>query len=222
MNCKLIVLGDKMEIKLANGVQFLALKDEELDDFVNRVEAVVERDYVEDLEVQMVEKKSFAKTAVAQLQKDYIKATGLEADLIESVLESRGADVPAVAKTPTKAAAPVAKVVKATAPVVAKAAKVVKEKVVKEKVPAATLEEAIELAESVKDHVGSICNFTRAGEAITSTGEIKQVTVDKRVNRVYYRIVDEDGRLCHKIVGSPDLKIDAKATKKSGSKSKSR
>ena len=90
MNAKLIIFQDKKEIRLSNNVQFFAAQDEEQEDFIERVEAVVERDYVESLEITTIEEKNFRKTPAAQLQKYYADATGLEAELLASILEEKG------------------------------------------------------------------------------------------------------------------------------------
>ncbi len=219
MQAKLILFGDKMEIKLTNGVLFFATKDEVLDDFVNRVEAVVERDYVEDLDIRMVEEKTFSKVTPKELQRFHASATGLEQELLASMLEAKGIEIGTTPAKPGKvtndSVGRVAKLdkVKAEKPEKVKKEKVVKEKKERTPVVRMTDEEVEALAESVKNVVGSICTFISAGTAITTRGEVKQVIIDKRVNKAYYRIIGDDGKLYHTIVGSINFKVDATATK---------
>lgn len=153
-----------MTITLENKVKFESQENESKEDFVTRVEEVVDRDYVESLE--LTEKKAPAKKAPAKK---------------------------APAKKQTDKKEP-------------------KEKEPKEK---PSLESVLNAAARAKKSVGVVCTFTPFRTAIKTKGEVKQVVIDRRVNKAYYRInALEDGKLFHISVDNESFKIDEAATEK--------
>ena len=59
------------------------------------------------------------------------------------------------------------------------------------------------VAKLARKDIGKECTF----KDLKITGQIRGVMVDKRVNLVYYRILDSDKKVYHKRVTSEDLII---------------
>jgi len=166
MKAKLFTASIPMEICLANGVQFFATEAESKDEFIKRVEEVVDRDYVDTLQLSEV-----------------------KAENIKVIAETVEAPKP-------------------------KAEKVVKpkaEKVIKE-MP--SLESVIEAVALAKNNVQTICSFVPFRMGAKIIGEVKQVVIDLRVRRAYYRIVGNDGKLYHTRIDNKSFKVDEEATEK--------
>lgn len=176
MKAKLLVSNKIMEIKLSNGVQFFATEGEDKETFVERVSEVVDRDYVDTLELEEVK----------------VEDVKVEAETV----------------SPEKAA------VKPKEKAAAKP-KEKKEPKPKEKKEIPSLESAIEAAALAKNNVDTVCTFVPFRTAIKTVGEVKQVVIDRRVNKAYYRIIGQkDGKLYHISVNSDSFKVDEEATEK--------
>ena len=64
------------------------------------------------------------------------------------------------------------------------------------------------VAEKVRENIGKECTFNKAGSSVIVEGTIRGLMVDKRVNLVYYRIINHLGRVYHKRVDSENLTIN--------------
>lgn len=91
MNAKLFESKSEKEIRLSNGVQFFAEKGETKEAFIARVTEVIERDYVDNLELTEVDPAILKRKSTKQLQKSSSNATGVELRMIQEILVERGA-----------------------------------------------------------------------------------------------------------------------------------
>ena len=91
MKAKLFESKPEKEIRLANGVQFFSEIGETKESFVARVTEVIERDYVESLELEEVDPTKYKKYSVKQLQASRKNKTGVELRIIQEILVERGA-----------------------------------------------------------------------------------------------------------------------------------
>ena len=216
------------EIRLVNGVQFFAEEGETKEDFIARVAEVIERDYVDTLELTEVEIGSFKKKNTKALQKARQTTTGVELRMIQKVLAERGAleehasedgaiyngtqtdeDIPeegseehkkGLAKGATSESGDAPKEEKK--PKKEKAPKVEEE--LKKQLSEGEILEALDAAKKNKDHeVSFVCTKTKE----ETKGVIQGVRLDKRTNFIQYRILAEDGNLYGKGIDSEDLKI---------------
>lgn len=229
MKAQLFESKSEKEIRLANGVQFFAEEGETKEAFVARITEVIERDYVDTLELTEVEIATLKRKATKQLQKSRSTATGVELRMIQEILVERGAleehpseDGAIVNTTLTDEDIPAEGSGKEVAEAQPEAPKAKKEKAPKkEKTPKAekepkepkprkkqlTDEEIVlklDAAEKNKGHeVTFICTKTKE----ETKGVIKGVRLDKRNNFIQYRILAEDGNMYGKGIESKDLKI---------------
>lgn len=210
MKAKLFQFESEKEIRLSNGVQFFSNEDESKEDFVERVTEVVDRDYVDTLEIDEVDEKKLKKRGSAQLEKNLESASGVEAKILESILVARGIisnETPAPEEIEVEAE-------EVKAPAKPKAKKKSKPKVKKEPKAKPSLEKVIEAASLAKNNVSTICSFVPFRQAASITGEVKQVVIDRRVNKAYYRIIGEDKKLYHTEINNPTFSVDEDATEK--------
>ena len=220
MKAQLFESKSEKEIRLANGVQFFAEEGETKEAFVARVTEVIERDYVDTLELTGVELSTLKRKATKQLQKSRSTATGVELRMIQEILVDRGAleehpsedgaimnttltdeDIPAEGSgeevAEAQPEAPKAK--KEKAPKAEEEPKPLKKQLTdEESVP------KLDAAEKNKGHeVTFLCTKTKE----ETKGVIKGVRLDKRNNFIQYRILAEDGNMYGKGIDSEDLKI---------------
>lgn len=210
MKAKLFQFENEKEIRLSNGVQFFSNEDESKEDFVERVTEVVDRDYVDTLEIDEVDEKKLKKRGSAQLEKSLESASGVEAKILESILVARGVisnETPAPEEIEVEAE-------EVKAPAKPKAKKESKPKAKKEPKVLPSLESVIEAAALAKNNVSTICSFVPFRQGTSITGEVKQVVIDRRVNKAYYRITGEDKKLYHTEINNPTFTVDEDATEK--------
>jgi len=91
MKAQLFESKSEKEIRLANGVQFFAEEGEEKEAFIARVTEVIERDYVDTLELSECNADSFKNKNTKQLQKARQTAIGVELRIMQEILVERGA-----------------------------------------------------------------------------------------------------------------------------------
>lgn len=209
MKAKLFVFDEEKEIRLSNGVQFFATEGESVEEFTERVTEVVDRDYVDTLELDEVDEKKLKKRGSAQLEKALESATGVEAKIIESILSARGVEVEQT-EDPNEIETEAEDVTAEEAP--KKKEKAKKEPKPKKELP--SLDSVLEAVKLAKNNVQTVCNFSPFRTAIKMTGEVKQVVIDRRVNKAYYRILGEDGKLYHTEINNPSFSVDEEATEK--------
>ena len=229
MKAQLFESKSEKEIRLANGVQFFAEEGETKEAFVARVTEVIERDYVDTLELTEVEVASLKKKNTKQLQKSRSTATGVELRMIQEILVERGAleehpsedgaivnttltddDIPAEGsgKEVAEAQLEAPKAKKEKAPKKENDPKAEKEpkepKPLKKQLTDEEIVPKLDEAEKNKGHeVTFICTKTKE----ETKGVIKGVRLDKRNNFIQYRILAEDGNMYGKGIDSEDLKI---------------
>ena len=226
MKAQLFESKSEKEIRLSNGVQFFAEEGETKEAFVARVTEVIERDYVDTLELTEVELSTLKRKATKQLQKSRSSATGVALRMIQEILVDRGAleehpseDGAIVNTTLTDKDIPAEGSGKEVAEAQPEAPKAKKEKAPKkEKTPKAEAEPKplkkqltdeeitpkLDEAEKNKGHeVTFLCTKTKE----ETKGVIKGVRLDKRNNFIQYRILAEDGNMYGKGIDSEDLKI---------------
>jgi hypothetical protein len=217
MKAKLFVFDEEKEIRLNNGVQFFATEGESVEEFTERVSEVVDRDYVDTLELDEVDEKKLKKRGSAQLEKALESATGVEAKIIGSILSARGVEVEQTEdpnEIETEAEEVTAKEApeESEEPAPKKKEKAKKEPKPKKELP--SLDSVLEAVKLAKNNVQTVCTFSPFRTAIKMTGEVKQVVIDRRVNKAYYRILGEDGKLYHTEINNPSFSVDEEATEK--------
>jgi hypothetical protein len=231
MKARLFESKSEKEIRLANGVQFFAEEGETKETFVARVTEVIERDYIESLDLEEVDPAKYKKYSVKQLQASCKNKTGVELRIIQEILVERGAleehrspdghvvnntltdeDIPAEGSgeevaSPKEEAAPTAdkKEKKEKAPKKEKSPKAEAEpKPLKKQLTEEEIPPRMDAAEKNKGHeVIFLCTKTKE----ETKGVIKGVRLDKRNNFIQYRILAEDGNMYGKGIDSEDLKI---------------
>lgn len=212
MKAKFFEFNGQMEIVLENGNVIAANESETKVDFLNRASAEADAEFMENLEVTEVTASSLKKKANKALVASFEKATGVEAELIKSVLESRGV---AVGEQTEEAEG---ETTEETAEAPKKEKKAKKEKVVKEpkeKREKPSLSDILDQANAAKVNVGKVVEFVPFRCAFKVLAEIKQVVTDTRVNRAYFRMTGiEDGKLYHTEITNSTLTVDEEATEK--------
>lgn len=202
MKAKFYGFNGQMEIVLENGNVIAANESEAKVDFLNRASEEVDAEFMENLEVTEVTASSLKKKASKALVASFEKATGVEAELIKSVLESRGVTV---GESTEEVAA---EEETAEAPKKEKKAKAVKEP--KEKI---SLSDALDIAKEMRVNVGKVIEFSSFRKGETITAEIKQVVVDTRVNRIYFRVHElSTGKLYHTSIYNSSVVINEEET----------
>ena len=223
MKAQLFESKSEKEIRLSNGVQFFAEEGEAKESFVARVTGVIERDYVDALELTEVEIATLKRKATKQLQKSRSTATGVELRMIQEILVERGAleehypgDGAIVNTTLTDedipAEGPGEEVAEAQpeAPKAQKEKAPKKEKEPKEPKPLKkqlTDDEILPKLDAAEKNKGNEVTFICTKTKEETKGVIKGVRLDKRNNFIQYRILAEDGNMYGKGIESEDLKI---------------
>lgn len=226
MKAQLFESKSEKEIRLSNGVQFFSEEGETKEAFVARVTEVIERDYVDTLELTEVELSTMKRKSTKQLQKSRSSATGVELRMIQEILVDRGAleehpsedgsivnttltdeDITAEGSGQEVADAQPEepKDKKEKAPKKEKSPKTEKEpKPLKKQLTEEEILPRMDAAEKNKGHeVIFLCTKTKE----ETKGVIKGVRLDKRNNFIQYRILAEDGNMYGKGIDSEDLKI---------------
>lgn len=218
MKAKFFEFNGQMEIVLENGNVIAANESETKVDFLNRASAEADAEFMENLDVTEVTASSLKKKANKALVASFEKATGVEAELIKSVLESRGV----VVGESTEEATAEGEATEETAEAPKKEKKAKKEKVVKEpkeKREKPSLSGILDQANAAKVNVGKVVEFVPFRCAFKVLAEIKQVVTDTRVNRAYFRMTGiEDGKLYHTEITNSTLSVDEEATEKLAAK----
>lgn len=216
MKAKFFEFNGQMEIVLENGNVIAANESETKVDFLNRASAEADAEFMENLDITEVTASSLKKKANKALVASFGKATGVEAELIKSVLESRGV---AVGEQTEEAEG---ETTEETAEAPKKEKKAKKEKVVKEpkeKREKPSLSDILDQANAAKVNVGKVVEFVPFRCAFKVLAEIKQVVTDTRVNRAYFRMTGiEDGKLYHTEITNSTLSVDEEATEKLAAK----
>lgn len=214
MKAKFFEFNGQSEIVLENGNVIASNEGEAKVDFLNRASEEVNAEFVEDLEVTEVTASSLKKKANKALVAAFDKATGVEAELIKSVLESRGV----VVGESTEEATAEGEATEETAEAPKKEKKAKKEKVEKaprEKREKPSLSETLDQANAAKVNIGKVVEFVPFRCAFKVLAEIKRVVTDTRVNRAYFRMTGiEDGKLYHAEITNSTITIDEEATEK--------
>lgn len=215
MKAQLFESKSEKEIRLANGVQFFAEEGETKETFAARVTEVIERDYVDTLELTEVEIATLKRKSTKQLQKSRSTATGVELRMIQEILVDRGA----LEEHPSESGAIVnptlsdedltaegsVQDVADPQPEEPKAEKEPKEpKPLKKQL---TDEEIVPKLEEAEWNKGREVTFLCTKTKEETKGVIKGVRLDKRNNFIQYRILAEDGNMYGKGIDSEDLKI---------------
>lgn len=196
MKAKFFEFNGQMEIVLENRMIITPNESETKVDFLTRASAEAEEEFMENLEVIEVTASSLKKKASKALVASFKKATGVEAELIKSVLDSRGV---MAGETTEEAEGE------------AKKEKVVKEP--KEKREKPSLSDILDQAIAAKINVGKVVEFAPFRCTFKMLAEIKQVVTDARVNRAYFRMTSmEDGKLYHTDITNSTVSIDEEAT----------
>ena len=89
MKGKLYVFQGKAEIVLSDGYQYEQAEDETLDEFKKDIEAEVKDVYSKDLQLTERTYEGMRKTNTAALERRLKSSTGLEREMIVSILQSR-------------------------------------------------------------------------------------------------------------------------------------
>lgn len=204
MKAKLFLALAMMEIRLENGVQFMSTEGESKEDFTARVSEVVDRDYVDTLDLSEVTAEDFKKFSLKQLQKMRSSKTGAELRIIQEILAERGAldehpnsegmiinptqtvdDIPGPGEDPNGAK-------KEKAPKTEKAPKAEKapkeEKAPRELKKQLSNDEALRLLDEATKNKGREVTFLCTKTKAEATGVIRGVRLDKRNNFIQYRI----------------------------------
>lgn len=201
MKAKFFEFNGQMEIVLENGNVISSNENESKVDFLNRVTEEVDAEFMENLEVTEVTASNLKKKASKALVASYGKTTGVEAKLIKSVLESRGVSVGGSTEEATAEET-------SEAPKKEKKAKAVKEP--KEKI---SLGDALDKAKKMRVNIGKVIEFRSFRKGETITAEIKQVVVDARVNRIYFRVHElSTGKLYHTSIYNSSVVINEEET----------
>lgn len=217
MKAQLFESKSEKEIRLSNGVQIMAEAGETKEDFVSRVSEVIERDYLETLELSEVDIKDMKKKSTKQLQKARKSATGVELRMMQEILVDRGAleehansegaianttltddDIPAEGSSEDvasneegkKAKDPKSKDPKSKEPK-SKEPKAKEPKATKTQKPLKkqlTDEEILSKLEESGKNKGHEVKFLCTKTKAEATGIIKGVRLDKRNNFIQYRI----------------------------------
>lgn len=199
MKAKFFEFNGQMEIVLENGNVIAANESEAKVDFLNRVTGEVDAEFMENLEVTEVTVSSLKKKASKALVAAFGKSTGVQAELIKSVLESRGVSVGESTEEETDEEEEAVE-----APKKEKKAKAVKEP--KEKI---SLGDALDIAKEMRVNIGKVIEFSSFRKGETITAEIKQVVVDIRENRIYFRVHElSTGKLYHTSIYNSSVVIN--------------
>lgn len=234
MKAQLFESKSEKEIRLSNGVQFFAEEGETKESFVARVTEVIERDYIESLDLEEVDPAKYKKYSVKQLQASRKNKTGVELRIIQEILVERGAleehrspdghvvnntltdaDIPAEGSgeevaSPKEGATPTAdkKAKEEKAPKKEKTPKAEKEpKEPKPRKKQLTDEEIVPKLDAAEKNKGHEITFLCTKTKEETKGVIKGVRLDKRNNFIQYRILAEDGNMYGKGIESKDLEI---------------
>lgn len=173
------------KIELEDGTIFEAQEKETKGAFIKRIGEVVDSSYFEKLELteQKKEKATKGKAVVKEKGEEKV-ATKKEATKKEPKPKAE----PKAKKEPKPKAEP------------------------KEKKPKPTLNDALEMKKNAESMVGKMVDFVPFRCAYTVTGEVKQVVIDNRVNRAYFRIYDADNKLYHTDVTNEKVVVNEKET----------
>lgn len=216
MKAKLFEAKNAIEVRLENGVQFFANEGEDSGDLVERVTETVERDYVESVEFDVVDPKKLKKQGTTQLAKKLEKAKDVEAKMIEEILEDRGAKVEKKEETPATDSTEESTEESTEDSGDETPAEEKPKKEPKPKKEKPSMEVVLEDVSVCKGNIGKCCQFIPFREDNAVLGVVKQVVIDRRVNKAYYRIIGEgeNGKLYHTEINNDTFIIDEEASAK--------
>lgn len=216
MKARILNFNDQVEVQLANGTNFRAAEDQDPSDLMDKVEAYITEDLLEEVEFSELTIKQLSTKSSKQLVNSLAKSKGLLTDMIASILEAREIDyeLPAVEveaeETETDEAPVVADKPKNKRKPKTEAAPV------KEKKEQLSFEEAMDLLKEAKKNAGTVIEFkpfSKDGDTIQ--GVIKTAGIDKRRNRVYFcvEIETETGKkMVHPSIDNSSIVVDMEAT----------
>lgn len=223
MKATVTELNEKIELALETGSKYSPNEGESKKDLVARISTMVSEEALETLEVANYTLSSLKKKSnKALLEMVEFGVDGLLLEAVTEALASRGVDIsdePTTVPTEEEKKGKSAKAPKAEkkekdpkAPKAPKAEK--KEKAPRVKKEVLTDEQVAELVEKAKSFVGKVLEFIPFGADKTPIkAEVTMISVDRRVNKVYFRMFDTEGKMYHKDVKSPNIQVDEKATK---------
>lgn len=216
MRATLFTFNRGSELRLSNKAAYFSTPNEDVDVFIERFKTLVSEDYKETLEYKVVNMANIKRRGTSQLEKSYKKATGIEKQMMEEILVSRGVLNLVNIKAEPKEEIDLEKLNKAVlaevevipipkpktkvkktpkAKKTEKTPKVPRVRIKKEKMEPTKM--LITAQNKAKKRIGQHCQFLPFGEKNAILGTIKYVVTDKRVNKVYFRILDdsENGKL---------------------------
>jgi hypothetical protein len=168
MKAKLYVFDEKMELRLVDdkNTHFLPKKNESKEDFVARVQDIVENEYLEEFNMVEITKEDVESNDDDTLTEAFETAEGLQYNLIKSVMEDRGL----LKKTEKKEPKP--------------------------KVEKRSKEDMIASPEykAAAANIGKTCKFSPFKSDEVYTGVIAGVALNKTNTIIYYTVVEKDGR----------------------------
>lgn len=194
-----------MEVQLENNVSFFSEENETKEDFVARVTEAVERDYVEQIDLQEFDPSNLKKRSVKQLQKAIKSKKGIEAEIIKEILIERGA----LTKHPSEGG----HVYNSTDGAedlpegTTEEGKEEEKKEPKKLKKQVSDEEALANLEEAQKNKGREITFMCTKTKEMAKGVIKGVRLDKRNNFIQYRILAEDGAMYGKGIDSEDITL---------------
>ena len=194
-----------MEIQLENNVSFFSEENEAKEDFVSRVTEAVERDYVEQIDLQEFDPSNLKKRSVKQLQKSIKSKNGIEAEIIKEILISRGAltEHPDENGHVYNSTDGVENLPEGTT----EEGKEEEKKEPKKLKKQVSDEEALANLEEAQKNKGREITFMCTKTKEEAKGVIKGVRLDKRNNFIQYRILAEDGAMYGKGIDSEDITL---------------
>lgn len=184
MKTQIFNLNDLFQIQTPEGKIYTQKKDELEKDFKTKLK---EHNFNWD---KIVDLKAIKRKGSKQLLSAENKAKGFHLEMIQEVLVSRNITPKAVIEAEVQVETIEPKTKKKTPP--------------KTKL---SLDEALDLLQESKKNIGKTCSFVPFRTAINLSGKIKQVVLDKRVNKVYYRIIVEKNKLYHCEVNNSKIEV---------------
>jgi len=190
MKAKLFVSSTVKEIRLEDGKFYLSNSGESTEDFIERIDTIITEEYVEEVDLSMIDLSKYKKVGSSALVKKINQTTGAEQAIIAELLESRGVAFEVFVNEPQK-----------ESPVETPSAedKLDEESLEKQIASEPKTKRVIDLVESQKvldekkKNIGRSISFSCKKFDEVLTGEIMGITLDKRSGFVQYRIKTEKG-----------------------------
>ncbi len=204
--------GAKLAAKAENGTVILAILHEKLAAYKARVAKFIDDEFLEDAVISVVTPKELKKMETEKLKAALEAEQGNESPLkvkvgmLEAVIAAREKRAPAKAGAEKKQ------------PAKRKVAATPKRKVAAEKSTPVnrkggmTMKQCEAEKTRASKSIGKFVNFKEHDTGDTISGQIRSVTIDKRVPMVLYKIVTAGGLMRRKVTTAKDVVIDEAKT----------